>query len=427
MKEEGLLAADGWILDADTVLGPGWVRHAGGRLVEIGEGAPPEGLPTWQAPPGAIGAPGFVNAHAHLALGALRHLAHDAAFLDWITEGILPAVGAAAEDPEAWRRGALASARELVAGGVTFVGDSFLAHDSISAMAETGLGGLFFHEVFGSLAPDDASYLEGAEPEWDALAERFGTASFGYAPHTPWTCPPEVLRRVVRRARAEGRRLSIHLAESVEEDLFFREGRGRLHEGSARRGQLDRYRFGLSPTALLEELDALGPDVLAVHCVQLDAEDVARLARSGTRVAHCPTSNAKLAVGTAPIAELLEAGVVVGLGTDSVASTGRLDLFEEMRAFLLGQRARTRRIGPATAKAAFRAATEGGAIALGEETRRGRLAPGLAADLQFVRLDDGRAPRGAELIDAFVWTGVREAVCATFVGGRPVAMVGDAS
>lgn len=417
--------ADAVVLDAERFLAPGWVAHGHGRILEVGQGSPPAELGRVRAhPPGSVIIPGLINAHVHLAFGEARHLAHDAPFFSWMTGGVLPAVQAAAEDPDAWLRGARASVRELIEGGVTFAADSFLRSIGARVMREAGLGGIFFQEVFGSLADEDDAYLAEEAPKWDGLEERLEGTPFGYSPHTPWTCPPGVFRHVVERARSEGRRISFHLSESIEEEDFFRRETGPIHAMYADRGILHRWRLGCSPTVALDELGVLGPDLIAAHCVQVDDEDVAILARTGVHVVHCPVSNMKLCEGIAPVTELLEAGVNVALGTDSVASTGRLDLFAEMRAFALAQRARTRDARQADARTAFRMATEAAARALDEEERRGRLAPGLSADLAVLDLGGHRHAPRHDPVQTLVWTASPANVRLVIAAGRIIA--GDA-
>jgi 5-methylthioadenosine/S-adenosylhomocysteine deaminase len=239
--------------------------------------------------------------------------------------------------------------------------------------------------VFGSASPDEDAYWVESSKVLDALEKRCGAAEAGYSPHTPWTCPPLTFRRVADRARERGRRLSFHLDESREEHEFFVTGKGRIADSLRARDALGRYRFGMTPTALCEQLGALSPRTVVAHAVQVTPEDIGILARTGTGVAHCPRSNMKLAEGIAPVAAMLEAGVTVALGVDSAASNSRLDLFAEMRAALEVQRASSGRVGAMTAATVLEMATLNGAAVLGLADRTGSLEPGKLAD--FVVLD----------------------------------------
>lgn len=411
------LSADHVICRAGKTLSPGWVGIEGGRITEVREGAPPRELKTRCGGPGSILFPGFVNAHAHLALGLLRHVGDDLPFLDWILRGILPGMEAASSEPGFFEEGARRCAVESIAGGITAVGENFLRTEGIVAARAAGLKGVFFQEVFGSLAGDDASYLAELMPELDALPAALGEQAFGYSPHTPWTCPPAVFSATVDRARAEGRRVSFHLDESVEEHAFFTERRGRLHDMIAKRNQLGRYRFDATPTAMLHELGALGPDAIAAHAVQVTHADIELLAASRTHVVHCPVSNAKLAEGVAPIARMLERGVAVALGTDSAASTGRLDMFDEMRTFLLTQRGVGRTTKGLTASIAFDMATRAGAAALGLDADIGVIEPGYAADLALLEPERPSPSPLGTAEERLVWAGTPHEITAVLVDG----------
>jgi 5-methylthioadenosine/S-adenosylhomocysteine deaminase len=377
-----------------TVSGPTWspghVVVLGGRFRAVGKDAPPDGAAMFDLGPGSIVIPGLVSAHTHLALGDFKGCADDRPFLDWLTQGLLPEIQAAS--PERFRRGALQSARELLAGGVTLVGDNFFRGDGIDAAVLTGQRIAFFQEVFGSLAPDEDAHWRDAEATLAEVEARHGAALSGYSPHTPWTCPPATFRRVVARARATGRRLSFHLDESREEHEFFTEAGGPIAEMMARRGTGGRYPAGMTPTALVNELGGLGRSTVAAHAVHVTPADIALLRATGCGVVHCPRSNMKLAEGIAPVAAMLDAGVTVALGVDSAASNTRLDIFAEMRAALEVQRAATGRIGPMTAARVLEMATRSGAEVLGLGAETGTLEAGKLAD--FVVIDAGRERHG---------------------------------
>lgn len=412
------LAADHVVRAGAETLSPGWLAwDDAGRLTNVAGGTPPQGVAHRTAPAGAAVVPGFVNAHAHLALGLATGVADDRPFLDWIHRGLLPEISARFADAAYFAEGARRSVAALARAGVTCVAENFLRADGVRALRAAGLRGVFFQEVFGAMSPDEDAYWSETAPALDRLSSDLDGFPFGYSPHTPWTCPRKTFARVAARARAEGRRLSFHLAESVEEQRMFAASAGSLYDSYARQGRLDRYAFGKTPTAYLADLGALGPATLVAHGVQLTADDVALLAASGAHVVHCPTSNLKLAEGVAPVAALLAAGVNVALGTDSAASNARLDPFEEMRTALLLGRGATRDVGPFTARTALRMATAAGARALGIERDVGDLAPGLYADFAVVDLGEARRAPARDVVDALVWTCGAEDVLETVVGG----------
>ena len=412
------IAAAHVITRAGMVYSPGWVGFEGGRIREVAEGAPPAELETHRGGPHSVLMPGLVNAHAHLALGGLRHVADDLPFVDWILKGLVPAIGAGMRQDGFFEAGALASVNELLSGGVTTVADSFFRSEGVAAMRQVGLKGVFFREVFGSAAPDDATYLENVGKDLDALDESLGDFPYGYSPHSPWTCPPAVFEAIAKRARMEGRRLSFHLAESGAEHAFLTRGEGLLAEMARERKQLHRYDIGATPTAVLSDRCILGPDCIAAHCIQVTEDDIGLLASAGVSVAHCPVSNMKLGEGIAPIMDMLDAGIEVALGTDSAASTGALDMFSEMRAFLLAQRAVHRDVGGSTASRAIDMATRGGAVALGLGEDTGTLEPGKAADCALIEADRARHGPWHDPESVVAWTATPDDVALVTIDGR---------
>jgi 5-methylthioadenosine/S-adenosylhomocysteine deaminase len=398
------ISADYMITVGGKTFAPGWLVTAGAEVVAVGGGEPPSGVSVRRAPRGSAVVPGFVDAHAHLALGDLSGVADDRPFLDWLNRGLLPRYAEAERDPSLFRRGAERSVDRLLRTGVTCVADNFLRTDGAHVLRGRGMKGVHFHEVFGSMAADEDAAWRAIEPVLDGLAAELGGFPFGYSPHTPWTCPRATFERVVGRARREARRLSFHLSESAEEQALFADRKGPLFDAFERQGRLARYDLGKTPAEAMAALGALGPRTLVAHGVYLTDADVTLLAETGTSLAHCPTSNAKLAEGVAPIATCLQAGVNVALGTDSAASSARLDLFDEMRAALWFGRANARDTGPFTAETALRMATVNGARALGLEGKCGVLAPGAAADYVVLDVSEARHGPVRDVVSTIVWS-----------------------
>lgn len=412
----GVVAADHLITDVAGVLSPGWMAVEQGCIAGVHGGTPPSDA-TLLCESGGVIMPAFVNAHAHLSLGLLGGIGDDFGFAEWMKVAMLPAVQRGIQDREVFLEGAVQSIGQLMAGGVGTVADSFLDALSMPLMSGCGLRGFFGHEVFGSRAEDLEEYVAGVLRE-PLMPDLFtGLIRPGYAPHSLYTCPPEVMAAVVRQARAKGLRCTVHVDESPEEHECFTHGTGSLADHLRSSAMASRYRFDASPVRQLADLGLLGPDLLVVHAVQVDSDDIALLAATRTPVVHCPRSNMMLSVGVAPVAEMLAKGVTVALGTDSPASTPDLDMFEEMRCAILAQRAVRQRT--LTALDAFMMATLAGARALGLGDVTGSLQCGKGADFVRLELPCIRNQRRDPLARV-VWEGRPECVTHTFVQGRDV-------
>jgi cytosine/adenosine deaminase-related metal-dependent hydrolase len=225
------------------------------------------------------------------------------------------------------------------------------------------------------------------------------------APCSPFSVTGELMTASAELARRHGVRLHTHLAETVEEEAFCLE------------------RFGVRPVEYLDDLGWLGPDVWLAHCVHLSPEEVARFAATGTSVAHCPSSNARLGAGMAPAADLAAAGVAVGLGVDGAASQESGELAVEVREALLVARLRG---GPRamTARTALALGTIHGARCLGREDEIGSLEPGKLADIALWRIDGAGHAGIADPVIAMVMGPPRQAE-ALLVDGRPVVLGGE--
>jgi cytosine/adenosine deaminase-related metal-dependent hydrolase len=239
----------------------------------------------------------------------------------------------------------------------------------------------------------------------------------GVSPHAPYTVSDPLFAATAEYALAEGLPLAIHAAESAAERALVTAGEGDFAPGLRARGIATPSR-GRSTVAMLERLGVLRARPLLIHCVDLDEEDIGRLADTGCAVAHCPVANARLGHGVAPYAALRDAGVRVGLGTDGVGSNNRLDLLEEARVASLLHRAAHRSATLLPAADLLRLCTLDGARALGLDHCVGTLEPGRDADLCAVSL---AAPHARPVHDpvAAVFHAARGAdVVLTAVAGR---------
>ncbi len=349
--------------------------------------------------------PGFVNAHTHLEYDVYAGFGDGLGFADWIGLHVERKARIDLEDMEAIARlGALNCLRS----GITTVGDCSFSGAAATACAELGLRGTIYLEVFGETA--------------DPIHERFGPmrdriaaslsedVRLGISPHAPYTCTIELYRA----CDGLGLPVATHLAESDAETEFLRTGTGAWASFS------DLLVPPPETTGIraLDDAGLLGAHVLAAHCVKADEEEIAILARLDVAVAHCPRSNGILGCGVAPLTALREAGIRVCIATDSPASTPSFDMFDEMRAAIVGARAREGRPDALTAADALELATLGGARALGLDDSLGSLVPGKQADLTVVSLAETSFVPWEDPVTAAVLGGSSQAVVATLVSGK---------
>ncbi len=353
--------------------------------------------------------PGLVNTHSHLELTAMRGLVRDLPFFDW-----LQAVRAIKDalDAPAFRASARWGVLESFAAGITTSGDTGSTLQAAAALAELGARGIAYHEVYG---PDPAQADATVSDACEALAalERYGSerVTIGIAPHAPYTVSDELLRAVAALAARRGLRTAMHVAESAEERSFVEEACGPFAEHLLARGIAVRSR-GTTTVGWLERSGFLARRPLLIHCVTANRADLQRARRAGAAVAHCPSSNASLGHGRADLALMRELGLAVGLGTDSIAAGGGLDLLAVARQAAVGLP-----VGRGLAPRQMLAlATAGGAAALGLEGV-GTLAEGAWGDLAAVRLG-GPASAASDPEEAVAWNASASDVVFAAVAGR---------
>jgi len=365
----------------------------------------------------AVLMPGLVNAHSHLEYTALRGFLEDVPFFPWIRALTAAKAALTADD---WLWSARLGAVESIAAGTTTLGDNTDAGVTMRVLAESGLRGVVYQELFGI---DDR---EPVGPILDSLRAKVAVhrrlasdrVLVGVSPHALYTIRPALFTAINAYAAEEGLPTSIHIAESPSESALTERGEGPFAEMYARRG-ITWEAPKTTPTRYVAELGALGPTTLAVHCVHQTQADILLLAASGAAVIHCPKSNAKLGAGVAPLAAWLRTpGLHLGLGTDSAVSNNALDLFEEMRFALLLQRAVRQEVEVVTARDVVRMATLGGAEALGLAHQTGSLTPGKRADMIAVRLDRPHAVPATDPYAALVYTARADDVLCTLCDGE---------
>jgi cytosine/adenosine deaminase-related metal-dependent hydrolase len=353
----------------------GRVAVAGGRVAWVGgEHGAPEG-PVTDLGPGVL-LPGLVNAHCHLELSHLWRRETAGGFVSWVAR-IVAARGK--EDGGASRAAADGAVRALEGNGTVAVGDVSNALGHLDLLAGSSLAAVVFHELIAWDPAAAESALAQATARVAAARERLTNSRVDVrlAAHAPHSVSPQLLTRMV----AEGGPAAIHLAESPAESAFLENGTGEWPGFLAARGlgHVDFTPPGLSPVAYAETRGVLHPGLVAAHCVQTGAADHALLARRGVSVALCPRSNAALGVGLAPVPGMLEAGVRLCVGTDSLASAPSLDLVDDLVAL-------HRAFPGIDAGQWVRMATLGGAEALGLGDL-GVIAPGRRAALAFARAE----------------------------------------
>jgi cytosine/adenosine deaminase-related metal-dependent hydrolase len=398
----------------------GTVAVAGGRIAYVG--------PRASAPRGddvdlgdALLMPGLVNVHTHLELTVMRGFLEDLDFARWIVR--LNGVKRAVLDRDSMLDSARSGLVEGIASGITTYADTCDTGVAFDAMLEAGVRGIMYQEVFGPDPESCNDSLEDLRRKMIALrARETPLVRAGVSPHAPYTVSDALYAAVADYARRERLSVAVHIAESETERQLVERGEGVFADGLRTRG------IAIAPRArssieLLDRAGVLATHPLLIHCVRLDARDVATVARSRSPVAHCPISNAKLGHGVAPVLELLEAGVTIGLGSDSVASNNRMDLLAEGRAAVLAQRTRVASHDALCARDALLLATLGGARALGLEGEIGSLEVGKSADLAAFPLDACSLPvHDPEAAAIFALPGVRASLVT--VAGRELVRDG---
>jgi cytosine/adenosine deaminase-related metal-dependent hydrolase len=396
----------------------GWLLVEDGQVQAVGSGERPEAGETHDLG-GAVVTPGLVNTHHHLWQNLTRARAQDENLFGWLTT-LYPVW--ARIDEEAEYAAARAGLAELALSGCTTVfdhhylfppGRNGLLEAEIRAARELGVrivasrGSMDLGESDGGLPPD--SIVEGRDEVLAATEDATKLADGAQvqivvAPCSPFSVTRELMRESAELARKHGLRLHTHLAETVEEEEFAKE------------------KFGCTPIEYVEELGWLAEDVWCAHCVHLSSEDVTKFGAQDVGVAHCPSSNMRLGAGMAPVRELLDAGVRVGLGVDGSASNERGDLFLEVKQALLVARARG---GPKamTVRDALRLGTRGGAAVLGRDDI-GQLAPGKRADFAVWRTDGLALGGASDPVAGLVFAGPHR-VDRLYVGGEEVVRDGQ--
>jgi len=346
--------------------------------------------------------PGLVNLHTHAAMALMRGLADDRALMDWLRNHIWPAE-AQLVSPAFVRDGTLLACAEMLRSGITCFSDMYFfpeaAADAALAAGMRAAIGMIVIEMPSPYAGDARDYLAKGLAMRDALRDE-PLLSFCIAPHAPYTVSDPTFERIATYAAELDLPVHIHVHETDDE----------VKESVAA--------HGMRPLARLQRFGLLGPGLIAVHAVHVQQSEIELLAQYGCSVAHCPSSNLKLASGIAPIPAMLKSGINVGIGTDGAASNNRLDLMSEMRTAALLAKGSSGDPTVLPAHTALHMATVAGAKALGIDQHTGSLVPGKRADVVAVRLSDLELTPLYDPVSHLVYAAGREHVTHVWVNGK---------
>lgn len=346
--------------------------------------------------------PGFINAHTHAPMTLLRGYADDLPLMEWLAEHIWPAESKWV-DAEYVEVGADLALAEMIRGGTTCFNDMYFFPDIVAARAEAAgmraCVGMIVLDAPTVWAQDADEYIGKGLELMDAVRHS-PLITTAFAPHAPYTVSDQPLERI--RTLADELECGVHT---------------HVHE-TAREVEESLERHGMRPLQRLEQLGLLGPRLVAVHLTQLLPDEIDLVAERGVKVAHCPQSNLKLASGICPVARLTAAGAAVAIGTDGASSNNDLDMLSEMQTASLLAKGASGNPAALPAHAALRAATMGGAEALGLAHLTGAVAAGKQADLAAIDLSAPATQPLYHPLSQIAYSAARDQVTDVWVGGR---------
>jgi len=394
-----LLVSGGQVLRPDLTVERAdvLIDQSSGDIVAVEEPGTTGGAAEELDASGGLVIPGLVNAHTHVAMTLLRGLADDKPLDAWLQEDIWPVE--AELTPEDVRVGAELGLVEMIQSGTTALSDMYFHVGRIAeAVEQAGVRAVLGHTAV-TVAKDDEGARADMQASLDVAAELDGAAegriTTTFQPHSLTTVGEEFLREFVPQANEAALPIHLHANETSDEvDPIVDE-------------------HGMRPLEYADDIGLLGEDTWVAHGVHVDETEIDLLAERGTGVAHCPASNMKLASGMAPVQDLLDAGVTVGLGTDGAASNNDLSLFDEMRDAAMIGKLSADDASAMAAESVIEIATAGGADLLGIDS--GRIAAGANADLAVVDLDAPHLTPAHDLVSHLVYAAsaadVRHTVC----------------
>lgn len=400
---------DDRVLDADILVRAGRIE----RILSRPHYAPIPDAEVIDAAECAV-LPGFIQTHVHLCQTLMRGYADDLSLIQWLRGRVWPME--ASHTPESLFASAQLGIAELIRGGTTtaLTMETVRHTDAVfHAVEQSG-----FRAIVGKCMMDRG---DGVPPplaeetsasigesvallrEWHGRAG--GRLRYAFAPRFALSCSQSLLEKVAHLAREHGVIVHTHASESREEV------------------EIVRAETGLDNITYLHKVGLSGPTTVLAHCVWATDPEITLLAETGTRVAHCPSSNLKLGSGIARVAEMIEAGVPVSIGADGAPCNNRLDMLTEIRTAALLQKARH---GPDSlpARTAFRLATIDGARALGLESEIGSIEEGKRADLSIIALTGLHATPHPDVVSALIFAAESADVRTVMIDGRLVVKDG---
>lgn len=347
--------------------------------------------------------PGLVNTHTHAAMTLFRGLADDLPLGDWLNLHIFPAEQKINGQWVYW--GTLLACAEMILSGTTTFCDMYLFEAEVAKAArQAGMRALVGEVLYDFPSPNYGPIEKGFDYSRQLIQDfrHDPLISIAVEPHAPFTCSPDLLQKAKALTDQEGVPLIIHLSETTQENEQI----------------LKRYQT--SPTGLLDQLGLLDSNLIAVHCVALSEADLEGLHKGRVKVAHCPESNMKLASGVAPVVEMLQKGITVGLGTDGCASNNNLDLFQEMN--MAAKLHKVHRLDPTVmdAQTVLRLATIEGAKVLQMDQHIGSLEPGKKADCIVMDLNQPHLTPLYNIYSHLVYTAKGSDIVQVFIHGKQV-------
>ena len=346
-----------------------------------------------------VAMPGLVNTHTHAAMTLLRSYADDMELMPWLNDKIWPAEAKFVNEYIYW--GSALAAVEMIQSGTTTFADMYDSmHEVAKVTEESGLRANLARGCVVFSDPELKNIQKNVR-----LYENFNNTADGrikvwFAPHAPYTCPPEYVEKIVEAAKSCNAGIHVHLAETLDEQRQIAEG------------------YGKTPTEYLNDLGVFELPTLAAHSVYLNDSDIAILKEHNVGIAHNPSSNLKLASGIANIPKYLQAGLNIGIGTDGCSSNNTLNMFKEMTICSFVQKVNAMDPTVLPAEEILRLATIGGAKALRWDDEIGTLEVGKKADLILVDIDKPHFAPWNNPVSDLVYSAQDSDVKTTIVNGK---------
>ncbi len=408
MNEVDLLITNGVVVTMDSgeaVIANGAVAISGDRIIDIG---PKEKFSDCLATKvidakNGIIMPGLINTHTHASMTCFRGLADDLPLMTWLNDYIFPAE--AKLNYEKVKTGALLACAEMVLSGTTCFADMYLFENAVAeAAVQTGMRAVVGEVLYDFPSPSYGLIEQGFAYTENLIKKWKGDSLITVAvePHSPYLCAPDLLIKAGELSKKYEVPLIIHVAETqTEVNTLFE-------------------RYGKTPIAHLAGIGVLSPLLLACHCVVLTDKDIELLASFDVKVSHNPESNMKLASGIAPVPQLMNAGVCVGLGTDGCTSNNNIDMFLEMDTAAKIHKVNTLDPTVMDAKTVLKMATIDAARALGLDKLTGSLVPGKKADVIIIDTNKPHLTPMYNLYSHLVYAAGGNDVDTSIINGRVV-------